>query len=179
MVRPPHQPVFLCPRGMTQAQQVASTSTVARGGTWPSKLMSRSLLYRVLALTLATLSGTGASQIEFNKPFQVVRPTQNHSSMIPVVKNLRLMAQHDANIALISVVGPYHSGKSFLLNSLAGNMNTFAIGSKTSPETMGIWLCRTDMKASDGSEVWLMDSEGFFGPDVSESYDAKIFTIAS
>merc|ERR1719444_523525 len=35
------------------------------------------------------------------------------------------------------------------------------------------------MRASDGSEVWLMDSEGFFGPGVSESYDAKIFTIAS
>jgi len=35
------------------------------------------------------------------------------------------------------------------------------------------------MRANDGSEVWLMDSEGFFGPGVSEGYDAKIFTIAS
>merc|ERR1719281_303567 len=31
----------------------------------------------------------------------------------------------------------------------------------------------------DGAEVWLMDSEGFFGPRVDEAYDAKIFTIAT
>jgi hypothetical protein len=53
------------------------------------------------------------------------------------------------------------------------------IGRQTSPETMGIWLCRTRFKATDGSEVWLMDSEGFFGPGVEESYDAKVFTVAS
>jgi hypothetical protein len=35
------------------------------------------------------------------------------------------------------------------------------------------------MKASDDSEVWLLDSEGFFGPAVSETYDAQIFTIAT
>ena len=28
-------------------------------------------------------------------------------------------------------------------------------------------------------QVWLMDSEGFFGPGVSEDYDAKIFTLAT
>lgn len=35
------------------------------------------------------------------------------------------------------------------------------------------------MRAADGSEVWLMDSEGFFGPGVTDTYDAKIFTIAT
>eukprot|EP00931_Biecheleriopsis_adriatica_P114741 TRINITY_DN90656_c0_g1_i1.p1 TRINITY_DN90656_c0_g1~~TRINITY_DN90656_c0_g1_i1.p1 ORF type:complete len:920 (+),score=188.62 TRINITY_DN90656_c0_g1_i1:323-2761(+) len=44
---------------------------------------------------------------------------------------------------------------------------------------MGIWLCRTNLTASDGSEVWLMDSEGFFGPGVDEGYDAKVFTLAT
>lgn len=114
-----------------------------------------------------------------NRPFQVVRPTANHTSMVPVTEGLRALAQHDANIAIVSVVGPYHSGKSFLLNALAGDTGVFSVGRRTSPETMGIWLCRTEMRASDGAEVWLMDSEGFFGPGVSESYDAKIFTIAS
>mmetsp|Transcript_114630 Transcript_114630/g.331255 ORF Transcript_114630/g.331255 Transcript_114630/m.331255 type:complete len:842 (-) Transcript_114630:153-2678(-) len=127
---------------------------------------------------LLGLSGA-CGEVAPNRPFQVVRPTNDHGSMVPVVEGLQALAQHDAKIALVSVVGPYHSGKSFLLNALAGQTNVFAIGRMTSPETMGIWLCRTDMRASDGAEVWLMDSEGFFGPGVSESYDAKIFTIAS
>jgi len=114
-----------------------------------------------------------------NKPFQVVRPTDNHTSLVVLQEGLHWLQQHDRPIALVPVVGPYHSGKSFLLNSLANDMKAFSVGPKTTPETMGIWLCRTSLTASDGSEVWLMDSEGFFGPGVAGVYDAKIFTIAS
>lgn len=130
-------------------------------------------------LWLATFVELTLSQVAFNEPFQVVRPTANHSSMLPVPEGLKRLARHEGNIAVVAVVGPYHSGKSFLLNALLGNTQVFSIGRKTSPETMGIWLCRTQLKAADGSEVWLMDSEGFFGPGVTESYDAKIFTIAT
>jgi len=128
---------------------------------------------------LLAFAGVVDAEIPFNQPFQVVRPTANHTAMLPVPEGLQMLARHDGQIAVVSVVGPYHSGKSFLLNALAGDPGVFQIGRRTSPETMGIWLCRTSLKASDGSEVWLMDSEGFFGPGVSESYDAKIFTIAS
>lgn len=119
------------------------------------------------------------ADIPSNKPFQVVRPTGNHTALIPVAEGLQQLANHDRPISVVSVVGPYHSGKSFLLNSLIGVPSVFQIGRQTDPQTMGIWLCRTDMRASDGSEVWLMDSEGFFGPGVGENYDAKIFTIAT
>lgn len=118
-------------------------------------------------------------EIPFNKPFQVVGPAANHTSLHPIPDGLRFLAYHDRPISIVSVVGPYHSGKSFLLNSLVGDTSVFQVGRMTDPETMGIWLCRTEMKASDGSEVWLLDSEGFFGPSVSETYDAKIFTIAT
>jgi len=119
------------------------------------------------------------SEVPFKVPFQVVRPTANHSSMLPVPEGLARLAQHPSSISIVSVVGPFHSGKSFLLNALLGDTQVFSVGRKTSPETMGIWMCRTEWKANDGSEVWLMDSEGFFGPGVAESYDAKIFTIAT
>merc|ERR1719272_1788199 len=99
--------------------------------------------------------------------------------MMLVGEGLRRLAEHNEPISIVSVVGPYHSGKSFLLNSLIGDTGVFSVGRKVNPETMGIWLCRTDFKAQDGSEVWLMDSEGFFGPSVGETYDAKIFTIAT
>jgi len=134
----------------------------------------------VSSVILACSLQLGFARLEAytNVPFQIVRPTENHSSMV-VTESLSKLAQHDAPIALISVVGPYHSGKSFLLNALLGDLKAFSVGPKTSPETMGIWLCRTDLQSADGAEVWLMDSEGFFGPRVDETYDAKVFTIAT
>lgn len=132
-----------------------------------------------LSVLLVWLPVVVGEEIPFNVPMQVVRPAADHGSMLPVVETLSRLAQHDQDIAILAVVGPYHSGKSFLLNAIVGNTEVFTLGPRTSPETMGIWICRTEMRASDGSEVWLMDSEGFFGPHVSENYDAKIFTIAS
>eukprot|EP00928_Gymnodinium_smaydae_P070410 TRINITY_DN54253_c0_g1_i2.p1 TRINITY_DN54253_c0_g1~~TRINITY_DN54253_c0_g1_i2.p1 ORF type:complete len:918 (-),score=210.27 TRINITY_DN54253_c0_g1_i2:211-2964(-) len=130
---------------------------------------------RVLVLAMVVAEAV----VPLNTPFQVVRPSPNHSALMPVAEGIAQLAEHEGNIALLSVVGPYHSGKSFLLNAIAGDMSTFSVGRKTSPETMGIWLCRTNMTAKDGSEVWLMDSEGFFGPGVDEGYDAKVFTLAA
>jgi len=125
------------------------------------------------------VAGGAHMQVPVHKPFQIVRPNGNHSSMVVVPEGLELLQQHGQSIALISVVGPYHSGKSFLLNSLLGDPSVFTVGRKTSPETMGMWICRTELQAADGSEIWLMDSEGFFGPGVDQNYDAKVFTLAS
>lgn len=133
----------------------------------------------LLASMLRGAQAQASSPVPANKPFQVVRPTSNHSAMVPVAEALRMLSQHEESISVVSVVGPYHSGKSFLLNALVGDTSVFQVGRKTLPETMGIWLCRTNLRAGDGSEVWLLDSEGFFGPGVAESYDAKIFTVAS
>jgi len=127
----------------------------------------------VLSITIAE------NIVPLNEPFQIAMPSDDHKSLVEVNEGLSKLAQHAGDIALVSVVGPFHSGKSFLLNALANSMKTFPVGRKTSPETMGIWVCRTDMKAKDGAEVWLMDSEGFYAPGVDEGYDAKVFTVAS
>ena len=112
---------------------------------------------------------------------QLLRPSDDHESLEVTEHLARLFESPvaDAKIAVVSVVGPYHSGKSFLLNSLIGRTDIFSVGPKTAPQTLGVWLCRTDRKTRDGSEIWLLDSEGFYGPRVSDSYDAKIFTLAS
>lgn len=133
----------------------------------------------LVALAALLLRQGAEAAVPLNLPFQVVRPSPDHASMRMVPEGLALLGQHLGGISLVSVVGPYHSGKSFLLNALLHHTQVFSIGSRTSPETMGIWLCRTNLTASDGTEVWLMDSEGFFGPGVDEGYDAKVFAVAS
>ena len=116
-------------------------------------------------------------------PLQLVRPNLDHSGFEIVsetVSRLLSPSMSGKKIAIISVVGPYHSGKSFLLNALIGRTNVFAVGPKTSPETLGLWICRSDilLPRYPETEIWFIDSEGFFGPKISELYDAKIFTLS-
>ncbi|KAF4727746.1 hypothetical protein FOZ63_005524 [Perkinsus olseni] len=152
----------------------------------------RQLLRLLLAVSLATMTSGAAERQDgrgeakpdkfpFFVPVQVVKPSKDHNNLqvVPESINLLRSASQRRPISVISVVGPYHSGKSFLLNSLLQKPSTFSVGPKTSPQTLGIWMCRTDLSAPDGSEIWLMDSEGFFGPQVTETYDAKIFTVAT
>lgn len=48
-------------------------------------------------------------------------------------------------MATVAVVGPYHSGKSFLLNNLVGHItgrglqSAFEVGKSVDPSTRGIW----------------------------------------
>lgn len=136
----------------------------------------------IILLLLVSAARCAADTFPPYVPFQLVKPNRDHTGFEvvgdTVSRIVSLSSSPKKRIAIVSVVGPYHSGKSFLLNALVGKTNTFSVGPKTSPETMGIWVCRTDIKLSNDTEVWFVDSEGFFGPNVSETYDAKIFTIA-
>jgi len=134
-------------------------------------------------------------------PIQIIRPTDDHQDIELVEENLVKLSTFNNTIAIVGVVGGYHAGKSFLLNSLINlwisddirlndqvtdsfffqntELDMFTVAEKVSPQTMGIWLMETNITLKDGSTVFFMDTEGFFGNDVSESYDAKIFTSAT
>ncbi|CAD7929976.1 unnamed protein product [Amoebophrya sp. A25] len=156
-----------------------SASTVGSGDDASSSRSSSDKKKSAAAAT-KSFENVEFESIPIAKPFQIIQPTPDHKSMRVNAGNLARLSSVKHKISLVSVVGPYHSGKSFLLNAMLGNMRAFSVGPKTSPETMGIWLCRTNItSAVDGSEIWLMDSEGFFGPGIDEAYDAKIFTIAT
>ena len=139
-------------------------------------------LFLVLSFAFSALLSSLAQQTG-EGPLQLVRPNADHSGfeLVPeTVSKLTSSASEKRRIAVISVVGPYHSGKSFLLNALIGKTDVFPVGPKTSPETLGLWLCRSNLKLPSHKdvEVWFVDSEGFFGPQVEDSYDAKTFTLA-
>jgi hypothetical protein len=129
----------------------------------------------LLALLLACVRG-GC----FDRPVQVLAPDGAHRQLLVNDEGLRQLSEClETSISLIGVVGPYHSGKSFLLNQLAGK-NAFKVGPTVLPETLGIWLLPTeDRSPLDGSQIVLVDTEGFFGTDVAESYDANIFAITA
>lgn len=133
-----------------------------------------------MKLWLSFLSTVVASSC-FTRPIQVLYPDPTHTRLFVNDTGLtELTLCLRDSISLVGVVGPYHSGKSFLLNQLSGNGQVFKVGSSVDPETMGIWMLPTNQSSSaDGSQIVLIDTEGFFGTDVAETYDANIFAITS
>lgn len=57
-----------------------------------------------------------------------------------VEENVKHLHYIDGPVAVVAVVGKFHSGKSFLLNQLMGKQSGFGIGPSVQPHTMGIWM---------------------------------------
>ena len=76
-----------------------------------------------------------------DKPIQLVRPDpMEHLKLEIVVENVRHLHHINSAVAVVAVVGKFHSGKSFLLNQLMGKQDGFGIGPYVRPQTMGIWM---------------------------------------
>ncbi|KAJ8289777.1 hypothetical protein GJAV_G00005220 [Gymnothorax javanicus] len=90
-----------------------------------------------------------------------------------------ILRRIDQRVVVVAVVGLYRTGKSFLMNKLAGKSKGFALGSTIQSKTKGIWMwCIPHPKKVDHTLV-LLDTEGL--GDV-EKGDAKndnwIFSLA-
>lgn len=53
---------------------------------------------------------------------------------------LEYISKLEDDLKVVSVIGPYRSGKSFLLNRLNGQQRGFHVGNSTNPCTQGVWL---------------------------------------
>lgn len=74
-------------------------------------------------------------------PIQLVRPDPVHHRHLEIIEaNVKYLHHINSAVALVAVVGKYHSGKSFLLNQLMRKQRGFGIGPTVRPETMGIWM---------------------------------------
>ncbi|XP_073705193.1 guanylate-binding protein 2-like [Garra rufa] len=82
-------------------------------------------------------------------------------------------------VVVVSVVGLYRSGKSYLMNRLAGQQSGFALGSTIESKTKGIWMWCVPHPKKEGHTLVLLDTEGL--GDVKkgdEKHDTWIFCLA-
>ena len=90
------------------------------------------------------------------------------------------------NIGIISLVGKYRTGKSFLLNRVILNRQQssgFDVGPTFKPCTKGIWiwsepLIITNNHSPKPFPCFLIDTEGLGAYDEEVNHDSKIFLIA-
>ena len=97
--------------------------------------------------------------------------------------------EKNKKIGIISLVGKYRTGKSFLLNRVIinnkGNKNNgFEVGPTIKPCTKGIWLWSNPLiicnknNNNESFPVYLIDTEGLGAYDEEINHDSKIFLIA-
>ncbi|CAM0151145.1 unnamed protein product [Urochloa decumbens] len=137
------------------------------------------------ALWLLAAAATGdADDGELERAFPIVEPDYGHTKLHLAKEGLEAIQRIKTPIAAVSVIGPYRSGKSFLLNQLLTLScdKGFGVGHMRDTKTKGIWVWGTPIELDiDGSivSVLYLDTEGFESVGKSNVYDDRIFALAT
>ncbi|KAA0721361.1 Guanylate-binding protein 1 [Triplophysa tibetana] len=83
-------------------------------------------------------------------------------------------------VVVVAVVGLYRTGKSYLMNRLAGKRTGwFALGSTVESKTKGIWMWCMPHPDKKGTSLVLLDTEGLGDVNKGDSkHDTNIFCLA-
>ncbi|KAJ1701216.1 hypothetical protein LUZ63_000995 [Rhynchospora breviuscula] len=137
-----------------------------------------------LLLSLLVLGSALPDPEEFDRAFPIVEPDSGHTKLRLSREGLEAIRRINTPIAAISVIGPYRSGKSFLLNQLL-NLSCdkgFGVGHMRDTKTKGIWVWGTPVELTiDDTKVSVLylDTEGFESVGKSNVYDDRIFALAT
>ncbi|XP_060796120.1 guanylate-binding protein 1-like isoform X1 [Neoarius graeffei] len=92
---------------------------------------------------------------------------------------LQILEQIQQPVVVVAVVGLYRTGKSYLMNRLAGQQTGFALGSTIESKTKGIWMWCVPHPKKKGHTLVLLDTEGLGDVDKGDSkHDTQIFSLA-
>ena len=91
-----------------------------------------------------------------------------------------LSSLKNQTIAVLSVTGPYRSGKSFLANLIMNNMGGFKVGATINACTKGLWVWGRPFPIQGNKKLIILDSEGLGSveKDRTGNIDMKIFTLS-
>ena len=125
---------------------------------------------RLLFIHLMILSSFG---IEY---MPLVTPNKQHTKLEFNTDTCQKLVATQHPWKAVSIIGPYHSGKSFLLNALINQSDIFPVLDSNNPTTKGI-----DIYLSEKDHTMYIDTEGLSSglASTNEKYDAMIFSIAA
>lgn len=128
---------------------------------------------------------SGSSSIDsLHQAFPIVEPDPGHTKLRLARQGLEIIESIKNPIAAVAVIGPYRSGKSFLLNQLLSLScyEGFGVGHMRDTKTKGIWVWGLPVELDiDGvkTSVFYLDTEGFESVGKSNVYDDRIFALAT
>nr|KJB11133.1 hypothetical protein B456_001G242400 [Gossypium raimondii] len=138
----------------------------------------------VFSILLFSLVSGSSSIDNFHQPFPIVEPDPGHTKLRLSREGLEAISRITTPISAVAVIGPYRSGKSFLLNQLLSLScdEGFGVGHMRDTKTKGIWVWGTPLEVDiDGvrTSVFYLDTEGFESVGKSNVYDDRIFALAT
>ncbi|CAM2107870.1 unnamed protein product [Caretta caretta] len=92
---------------------------------------------------------------------------------------LRVLAEISQPVVVVAIAGLYRTGKSYLMNKLAGKRTGFSLGSTIQSHTKGIWMWCLPHPRRAGHTLVLLDTEGLGDVEKGDTKnDTWIFALA-
>ncbi|XP_005385150.1 PREDICTED: guanylate-binding protein 6-like isoform X2 [Chinchilla lanigera] len=92
---------------------------------------------------------------------------------------LQILGEISNPVVVVAIVGLYRTGKSYLMNRLAGQNTGFSLGSTVQSETKGIWMWCVPHPTKPDCTLVLLDTEGLGDVEKGDpKNDSWIFALA-
>nr|DBA18991.1 TPA: hypothetical protein GDO54_014879 [Pyxicephalus adspersus] len=121
------------------------------------------------------------SAIKMDKPICLIenREEGGKSKLVVNPEAIRILSNIYQPVVVVSIVGLYRTGKSYLMNRLAGVQKGFSLGSTIQSNTKGIWMWCVPHPIHMNHVLVLLDTEGLGDVEKGDRInDSKIFTLA-
>uniref|UniRef100_A0A7N5JA30 GB1/RHD3-type G domain-containing protein n=1 Tax=Ailuropoda melanoleuca TaxID=9646 RepID=A0A7N5JA30_AILME len=104
---------------------------------------------------------------------------ENHGEQLNVnPEALQILDKISQPVVVVGIVGLYRTGKSYLMNCLAGQNHGFVLGSTVRSETKGIWMWCVPHPSKLNHTLVLLDTEGLGNIErIDLKNDSQIFAL--
>ncbi|XP_062919355.1 guanylate-binding protein 1-like [Mobula hypostoma] len=118
-----------------------------------------------------------ANKQKMEKPLQLVCNKDGKLQLNP--EALKVLQSIEDPMVVVAVVGAARTGKSYLMNCLAGDKKGFSVNSTVQSHTKGIWMWCRSLPPRPNEVLLLLDTEGLGDPKKGDSHnDNSIYTLA-
>ncbi|XP_003514001.1 guanylate-binding protein 2-like isoform X1 [Cricetulus griseus] len=116
---------------------------------------------------------------DINMPSPVCLIENSKQQLVPNEEALKILSTIDQPMVVVAIVGFYRTGKSYLMNKLAGKQKGFSLGFMAQSHTKGIWMWCVPHPQKPGHTLVLLDTEGLEDVQKGDNQnDCWIFTLA-
>ncbi|XP_051021682.1 guanylate-binding protein 5-like [Acomys russatus] len=118
-----------------------------------------------------------ATETHMPEPMCLIWKTEDQ--LVANEEALKILAAITEPVVVVAIVGLYRTGKSYLMNKLAGKEKGFSVGTTVQSHTKGIWMWCVPHPQKSGHTLVLLDTEGLGDVEkIDDKNDAQIFALA-